>query len=125
YAGDTWKMTTSALRARCTVASAALAGMLALAACGGSSSNTAANKKVASLSGGGVTTTTASTADRETAALNYAKCMRQHGVNVPDPQFDSNARPQFNNPNRGGATTGTTVAGGGGGFFGGANGNDP
>ncbi len=115
-------MTTSVLRARGTVAAAGLAAVLALAACGGSSSSSAA-KKVASLSGAGATTTTISTADRETAALNWAKCMRQNGVNVPDPQFDSNGRPQFNNPS--GGTTGTTVAGQRGGFFGGANRDNP
>jgi hypothetical protein len=78
-----------------------LVGALALAACGGAGSAT--SNKVASLSGSNAnTTTTISKADLETAALNYARCMRAHGVNIPDPQFDSNGRPIFNRTGQGG-----------------------
>jgi hypothetical protein len=98
----------------------ALAGAVALAGCGGAGG--ASGNKVASLSGNqNVTTTTLSKTDLETAALNYAKCMRAHGVNIPDPQFDSNGRPIFNRGGSGTGGTGSTNGGQGGGrgfFFG-------
>jgi hypothetical protein len=61
---------------------------LALAACGGSPDG----DRVASLSGGGgasgTTNGTAKTAkDPQQAALDFAKCMREHGIDYPDPQF--------------------------------------
>ncbi len=97
----------------------ALAGAVALAGCGGAGG--ASGNKVASLSGNqNVTTTTLSKTDLETAALNYAKCMRAHGVNIPDPQFDSNGRPIFGNGNR---TGGNGQGGGRGFFFGGGRGD--
>jgi hypothetical protein len=67
----------------------ALALTLAVAACGGGKSN-----GVASLSGSDkpTATTSANTSkDFKQAALAFARCMRQHGINVPDP-----------NPNGGG-----------------------
>jgi hypothetical protein len=62
---------------------------LALAACGGSPDG----DRVASLSGGGVTTTTNGTAkaaakDPQQAALDFAKCMREHGIDMPDPEVN-------------------------------------
>ena len=58
------------------VAALLAAGALAVAACGGDDT------------GGG----NASAADRErearNAALNYARCMREHGVDMPDPTFE-------------------------------------
>jgi hypothetical protein len=61
-----------------TAGALALAMTLVLAACGGD--------------GGG----SASAADREREAreaqLKYAQCMREHGVDVPDPQFESGGR---------------------------------
>jgi hypothetical protein len=60
---------------------------LGAGACGGSG--------VASLtgaaSGGGATTTTAPR-DPEQAALDYVRCMRQHGIDMPDPQTDASGR---------------------------------
>ena len=65
---------------------------LALAACGGSPDG----DRVASLSGGGATGTTNGTAktakDPQQAALDFAKCMREHGINMPDPQVDDQGR---------------------------------
>ena len=52
-------------------------GALALGACGSSSSSTSDGSSA-----------TASNA-AYTARLNYAKCMRSHGVNVPDPSRNS------------------------------------
>jgi hypothetical protein len=73
---------------------AALAGALALAmavaACAGGG---AKGGGVASLSGSGQTTTTTTTpsaADAKQAALNFAKCMRQHGIDMPDPKVSGN-----------------------------------
>jgi hypothetical protein len=59
---------------------------LALAACGGSPDG----DRVASLSGDGATGTTNGTAktpsrDPQQAALDFARCMREHGVDMPDP----------------------------------------
>lgn len=45
---------------------------------------------VASLGGAGSATNTTSAGgsqDEQQAALNWARCMRQHGINLPDPQF--------------------------------------
>lgn len=71
---------------------------LALAACGGGGGSGG----VASLNGSngsdanGATTTTGSK-DPQEAALEFARCMRQHGVDVPDPSagggIDLNAKP--------------------------------
>ena len=86
------------LRSRVLVGTTAAVALLALAGCGGSSSS-ASTGKVASLSGSGSTTTTSggnSTKSFETQILAYTKCLRAHGLNVPDPQFDANGRPQFN-----------------------------
>jgi hypothetical protein len=74
---------------------AALVGVLALmlvvAACGGGGNQ---NDGVASLSGSNKPTTTTaaplSKQDVEQAALAFARCMRQHGIDMPDPQFSGN-----------------------------------
>jgi hypothetical protein len=69
---------------------------VAVAACGGGGNPGG----VASLSGSVTTTTTASgggggkgrTPQQERqAALDFAKCMREHGFNEPDPQFSGGA----------------------------------
>jgi hypothetical protein len=65
-----------ALRVPAIVAVAALAAVI-VAGCGGSS-------------GGSSSTGTTSNAARETAFLNYAQCMRQHGVAVSDPTVGAN-----------------------------------
>jgi hypothetical protein len=73
---------------------AALVGVLALtlavAACSGGNQNDG----VASLSGSNkATTTTAaplSKQDAQQAALAFARCMREHGIDMPDPQFSGN-----------------------------------
>jgi hypothetical protein len=61
---------------RLLVAALLAAGVLTVAACGGDNTT-----------GGN-----ASGADRESeareAALNYAQCMREHGVDMPDPTFE-------------------------------------
>jgi hypothetical protein len=66
---------------------------LALAACGGSPDG----DRVASLSGDGATGTTNGAAkdadkDPQQAALDFARCMREHGVNMPDPEVDDQGR---------------------------------
>jgi hypothetical protein len=69
---------------------AVVALTLAVAACGGGGK---ANG-VASLSGATQTTSASnansgkgSTQDKRQAALNFARCMRQHGIDLPDPQI--------------------------------------
>jgi hypothetical protein len=64
-----------------------LALMLAVVACGSGKSN-----GVASLSGANRPTATTSpggSSDSQQAALNWARCMRQHGINMPDPKIDA------------------------------------
>jgi hypothetical protein len=47
---------------------------------------------VASLSGANkpTTTTSAGPVSKQKAALEFARCMRQHGIDMPDPQFSGN-----------------------------------
>jgi hypothetical protein len=83
---------------RATTASVAVvlaAGLLA--ACGGSGG--AQSPDVASLDDGSTTTDTTngdgtdnsdvSQEDREQALLDYAECMRDHGIDMPDPKISS------------------------------------
>jgi hypothetical protein len=74
---------------RLTVAVLGLGLALALAACGGSPDG----DPVASLSGDNATGTTAGAAktpskDPQQAALDFARCMREHGIDMPDPTGD-------------------------------------
>jgi hypothetical protein len=78
---------------RATVAALGLGLALVLAACGGAPDG----DRVASLAGGGATTTTGGTAkdaakDPQQAALDFARCMRQHGIDMPDPEVDDQGR---------------------------------
>jgi hypothetical protein len=62
----------------------ALALALGVAACGGSDKTSG----VASLNGAAQTTSGSNAGgsqDERRAALNWAKCMRQHGITLPDP----------------------------------------
>lgn len=73
---------------------------LLLAACGGSGEQGVAE---ASGSGSGGTdtaaaTTAASEADAEQAQLDFARCMREQGVDFPDPQPDENGDLRFQPP---------------------------
>lgn len=84
---------------------------LLAAACGSGASNSGG---VASLSGDpSSTTTTVSQQSQEQAALAFAKCMRDHGVDIPDPTVDANGNVQlFSRPQSNGttnSTTGTTI----------------
>jgi hypothetical protein len=59
---------------------------LAVAACGGGGKTPG----VASLAGATQTTSggnAGGSQDERQAALNWARCMRQHGIDLPDPQF--------------------------------------
>jgi hypothetical protein len=67
----------------------ALALTLGVAACGGGSKTGG----VASLSGANkptATTTVGGGKDPRQAALDFARCMRQHGIDMPDPKFNGN-----------------------------------
>ena len=80
---------------RPTVAALGLGLALMLAACGGSPDG----DRVASLSGDGATGTTSGAAkapsrDPQQAALDFARCMREHGVDMPDPEVDEQGRIQ-------------------------------
>ena len=64
---------------------AVVALALAVAACGGGKTS-----GVASLAGATQTTSggnAGGSQDERQAALNWARCMRQHGIDLPDPQF--------------------------------------
>src|SRR3954454_6812305 len=54
---------------------AALAATASLAACGADEPSTSGNNDAA---------------DAKQAMLDYARCMREHGVDMPDPQFEGN-----------------------------------
>src|SRR5919108_3954615 len=80
------------LRPAIAVAVAAPFILLALAACGGGGdSGGVASLGGSSQSGTNGTRTTGSK-DPQEAALEFAKCMRQHGVDMPDPEVDSKGR---------------------------------
>jgi len=67
-----------------------LALVLAVAACGDGGNNT---DGVASLGGSGQptsTTSAGSSKDPKQAALEFARCMRQHGIDMPDPKVNGN-----------------------------------
>jgi hypothetical protein len=72
------------------------AGVMLLSSCGGSSSEKASG--VASLGGGASTSTTVkgTPADTRQLWLDAAACLRKNGLDFPDPTFDANGRPQFN-----------------------------
>jgi hypothetical protein len=76
-------------RPRPAVLVGTLALALAVAACGrGNNTN-----GVASLNGSDkptATTTASNSKDPRQAALEFARCMRQHGIDMPDPQFSGN-----------------------------------
>ena len=83
-------------RIRIGCAAVAVAGLL-VAGCG-SGGDTGA--KVASI--GGTTTTVAGGGssgngggDLQERALEFAKCMRQHGIDMPDPKVDANGKMQM------------------------------
>jgi hypothetical protein len=62
--------------------------VLAAAACGGGAASTG----IASLQGDEVGTdssTTTTTVDTEQAMLDFAQCMRDHGIDMPDPEINS------------------------------------
>ncbi|MCC6832360.1 MAG: hypothetical protein IT200_13520 [Thermoleophilia bacterium] len=86
--------------ARRTVAAVcvAFAGLALVAAgCGGDDAQGVARAEDAAASTTGTTgTSTVSQADRDEALLKFAKCMREQGVDYPDPQPDENGnlRPQ-------------------------------
>jgi hypothetical protein len=69
---------------------AVLALTLAVAACGGDDKPS----EVASLGDSDKATSTTSPGnsgkDFKQMALAYARCLRQHGINMPDPKFDAN-----------------------------------
>jgi hypothetical protein len=71
---------------------AALFIVLALAACGGGGDSGG----VASLNGSSgadaSSTTTTSSKDPKEAAVDFARCMREHGVDVPDPDANGGLR---------------------------------
>jgi hypothetical protein len=50
----------------------------------------AASLLIAACGGGGTATAGDSRAELRDAALKYAQCMRKHGVDMPDPQFNGN-----------------------------------
>jgi hypothetical protein len=76
-----------------TLGALAFAGLTMIAACGSAGAKGAA--QVASIAGDATTTTTSaangstSEADGQQAMLDFAACMRDHGIDMPDPQFNN------------------------------------
>ena len=56
---------------------------MALAGCGGSAG---ADRNVATAGSDRGTATTVKKKDRQQSALEFARCMREHGIDIPDPQ---------------------------------------
>ena len=73
-------------RALTTLMLAAVAG-LSLAACGGSDSPEVANLGNAAATTNEEGETTEAATDPEEAMLAFTECMRENGVDVPDPEF--------------------------------------
>jgi hypothetical protein len=71
--------------------------LLALAACSGGGGKPGG---VASLGDGKATSTTSAggSQDERQADLAFARCMRQHGVNMPDPKVEANGRTEWQLP---------------------------
>jgi hypothetical protein len=69
---------------------------IGLAACGGGSSDggvaTLNGDATGDESGDEGATKELTEEERQQAMLDFAKCMREHGVDMPDPQFDDNGR---------------------------------
>jgi hypothetical protein len=87
-----------------TIGTLALACLTMMAACGSADAN--GTGQVASLadSSGATTTTTAAggdstgtdkEADAQQAMLDFARCMREQGIDMPDPQFSSEGGGMF------------------------------
>jgi hypothetical protein len=77
-----------AIRSASTRLLAPLVGVLALTLAVAGRGGGGTSKGVASLGGkAAATTSPGASSDPEQAALAHARCMRQHGVNVPDPQI--------------------------------------
>jgi hypothetical protein len=80
-------------RRRLNLAALGLGLALALAACGGSPEGDG----VASLGGAGSANdnsseTPSASKDPQQRALDFAKCMREHGIDMPDPEVDDQGR---------------------------------
>jgi hypothetical protein len=73
-----------------------VAAVAVLSACG-SGSPSAQVASLAEGQSGGATTTIAATSQSDTqqAMLDFAQCMREHGVDMPDPQFGENGQASF------------------------------
>lgn len=88
----------------------ALAALTMIAACGSAGANGSA--QVASVAGDATTTTMSATsgdtseADSQQAMLDFAACMREHGIDMPDPQFTGDGTGSFT---VGGPGTGDTA----------------
>jgi hypothetical protein len=69
-----------------------LALTLAVAACGGGGGGGGKGEGVASLgdADSATSTTVGGSQDERQAALNWTRCMRQHGIDVPGPQITAN-----------------------------------
>ncbi|WP_067181061.1 hypothetical protein [Microtetraspora niveoalba] len=83
------------MKIRLLAATAPLA--LVLAACGGSGAASSGDDGIASAGGGSAATPGASasaTLDPQEAGLKFAQCMREHGVDMPDPSADGGVRIQ-------------------------------
>jgi hypothetical protein len=68
---------------------AALVAVLALALAVAACSSGGKGDGVASLGGGATSTTSPGGGDSIQADLAYVRCMRQHGINLPDPKVDA------------------------------------
>jgi hypothetical protein len=96
------------MRPRWLITLVAAIGLM-VAACGGSGGTQA----IASLQTGSddATSTTAATdttVDPEQAMLDFAQCMRDHGIDMADPTTDANGNFTIQRPNQGASSSGTS-----------------
>lgn len=102
---------------RATALVAALALVVGLAACGddgsgvgvaslGGASSRSGKDGGGDGAGGGGRGDRADMAEFQDAMLAYAKCMRSHGVDMPDPTFDDEGHVQIEAPGPGGGKAG-------------------
>ena len=100
---------------RATVLAALLALAVGMSACGGqdgsdtsvaSLDGAAADRSADDDGGGGGGDRAADQSRFEDAALEYAQCMRDHGIDMPDPQFDDGKVTIGGGPRAGGGAAG-------------------
>jgi hypothetical protein len=91
---------------RCTVVATAAVLMFVAAGCGGGGDDGGGVASLSGKSANGTTETTAKAKDPAEAARDFARCMREHGVDMPDPKVSAHGLVQMGAPPGEGADEG-------------------